>query len=213
MPSSSRYVQDDPGAIDDLIDAYPFATMVHSDGADVEVIQLPIVREYDLEDRATGRLVGHMARANPIIERFETSSDGRVLVLFHGPHASISPYWYRDGPAVPTWNYLAVQVRGTLQLVSKAEPLRKILDGTLRSLEGLGLNEPETPWESRSFQNALLGGIVGFTIDVKIRRGIWKLSQNHAVERRQRVVEALRDRNALHDLEIAHQMAGDDRPN
>ena len=53
-------------------------------------------------------LRGHIAERNPQTELL----DGRdVDVIFHGPHAYISPQ-LNDNDDVPTWNYVNVHVTG-----------------------------------------------------------------------------------------------------
>ncbi len=53
-------------------------------------------------------LTGHWARPNPQWRDIESQ---RVLFMFQGPHAYISPRWYADTTKqVPTWNYVAAHV-------------------------------------------------------------------------------------------------------
>jgi transcriptional regulator len=61
--------------------------------------------------------------------------------------------------------------------------------------------EPEAP-----FQQGLLGGIVGFEIEITRLEGKWKLNQNHSRERRERVVEALKEGGTHDQVEIARLM-------
>jgi transcriptional regulator len=51
---------------------------------------------------ADGKLIGHMARANPQWRHF--ASDKETLAVFWGPHAYVSPSWYDTPNQVPTWN-------------------------------------------------------------------------------------------------------------
>src|SRR3954471_3687900 len=57
----------------------------------------------------------HMAKNNPQWKEF---FEDEVLVVFHGPHAYISPRWYEDKERVPTWNYAAVHAYGIPRIVS-----------------------------------------------------------------------------------------------
>src|SRR4051812_42389629 len=63
-------------------------------------------------------LEGHMARANP--HWGWLSAQRRVLAVFSGPGAYVSPRHYDSAQAVPTWNYLAVHVHGELDLIDEA---------------------------------------------------------------------------------------------
>jgi transcriptional regulator len=40
------------------------------------------------------------------------------VIVFEGPHGYISPSWYQRTPAAPTYNYLTVQVRGSVEVLS-----------------------------------------------------------------------------------------------
>eukprot|EP00493_Phyllostaurus_siculus_P004185 UN04205 len=103
---------DDNAELLALIQTWSFANVVSED---LQASHLPLVL-----DRSTGgndALLGHFARANP---HWKQLDGGRVLVIFNGPHAYISPSWYAAGPAVPTWNYAAVHVHGQLTLCDAA---------------------------------------------------------------------------------------------
>jgi transcriptional regulator len=82
----------------------------------------------------------HLARSNPIAR---LSGPAPALFAVSGPDAYISPDWY--GPhdlvpdQVPTWNYIAVHLRGTLHPLPP-EALRPHLDALSAEQEG-GLPE------------------------------------------------------------------------
>jgi transcriptional regulator len=61
-----------------------------------------------------GVLKAHVARANPLWQRHDPAH--KVLVVFKGPQAYVSPSWYatkaEHGKVVPTWNYIVVQASG-----------------------------------------------------------------------------------------------------
>jgi transcriptional regulator len=52
-----------------------------------------------------GSSIGHMARAN---QQWRQAARQQILAVFSGPHAYISPAWYKAEQVVPTWNYVAV---------------------------------------------------------------------------------------------------------
>jgi transcriptional regulator len=136
-----------------------------------------------------GRLLGHMARANPQWKHVE----GEVLAVFPGPHAYVSPSWYEEGGTVPTWNYVAVHAHGTFHVVEGREELLEILRRSVSVYEG---PRPE-PWPfdaSAPHVETMLKMIVGFRIEITRLEGKWKLNQNHPAERRRRVVRALEAR-------------------
>ena len=70
-----------------------------------------------------------------------------------------------------------------------------------------GSQHPWTiPEGERDFMDGLLSGIVAFTIDVERIDASWKLNQNHAPARRQRVIAALRESGRRDEIEIADLM-------
>ena len=96
-----------------------FAVLVSSGDGGLTATHLPFL--LDPETGAKGTLLGHMARANPQWRDLgHCRADGRdVLVVFAGPHGYVSPNWYGDDPAVPTWNYQAVHVYGDRTVCSR----------------------------------------------------------------------------------------------
>src|SRR5262249_54980216 len=104
----------------DLMDEYPFATVISCANDAPTISHLPL-----LLDRSRNRLVGHMARANGhwrvIQEKPQTT------VLFHGPHTYITPTWYMSGRDVPTWNYAVVHVVGRAKLIEDFDGLMTLL--------------------------------------------------------------------------------------
>ncbi|MGE3799227.1 MAG: FMN-binding negative transcriptional regulator, partial [Thermomicrobiales bacterium] len=108
-----------------------------------------------------------------------------------GPHAYISPTWYESDNVVPTWNYVTVHAGGTFRIIDDTNQLRELIVRTVNHYES---RQPQ-PWRMESqaadFIDKLLATIVGFTIDIETLAGKWKHSQNHNVERRERVITQL----------------------
>lgn len=138
-----------------------------------------------------GTLIGHMARANP---QWREAGGQTALAIFSGPHAYISPTWYEADEVVPTWNYTAVHAYGRVEIVEDEGELRGIVRETVRVHEQ-AMPRPWTWDDSGTYADRMLAQIVGFRIVVEKLEGKWKLNQNHPVERRQRVVRALREQH------------------
>ena len=111
-----KYRNEDPEAIRAFIAANAFGILVSQGPAGPMATHLP------LELGPGGELVlyGHFARANPQWQHIEDGQE--VLCIFNGPHSYVSSSWYRD-EEVPTWNYLAVHLRGTYRQQSEEELL------------------------------------------------------------------------------------------
>ncbi|HSR71788.1 MAG TPA: FMN-binding negative transcriptional regulator, partial [Kiloniellales bacterium] len=117
----------DSEAIAAVLRDHGFAVLVTPGEAAPTASHLPFL--FDPARGDHGVLRAHMARANPqwrALERLQAEG-GEALVVFQGPHAYVSPRWYGDGPAVPTWNYLAVHVYGRPRLIEEPAALRALL--------------------------------------------------------------------------------------
>ena len=55
----------------------------------------------------------HLVRSNPITRVLKTPQAARLAVS--GPDGYVSPDWYGLADQVPTWNYVAVHLTGSLE--------------------------------------------------------------------------------------------------
>ncbi|MFO1352927.1 MAG: FMN-binding negative transcriptional regulator [Gammaproteobacteria bacterium] len=99
-----------------LIQAYPLGSLVVQGPDGLMANHLPFL--FDPQVGAHGRLLAHIARANPL---WRDCADGaEALVLFRGADAYISPNWYpskhETHRQLPTWNYQVVNVHGLLKI-------------------------------------------------------------------------------------------------
>lgn len=136
----------------------------------------------------TGALRLHVARPNLVTPHLDGAT---VLFVVQGPHAYISPRWYRAGPdEVPTWNYLSVEVEGVVRAIDRAG-LREQVDALAATYEA----EPQ--WAVDQIDprkaEAMLDAIAGFELTPTAWRGTAKLNQNKPAEVRARVAAALGD--------------------
>lgn len=118
---------EDPERIEAFIRDNPFAILISADNGNIHATHLPILRFKD------GRLYGHMARANPQADIAETAS---VLIIFSGPHAYVTPQWYRSDHNLPTWNYGAVHCRGRIVYIEDHSKVWSLLKEMVELLEG-----------------------------------------------------------------------------
>src|SRR5688500_17551469 len=74
----------------------------------------------ELAEKTPGKFVlhGHIANANDQVRSFVTGQT--FMVVFMDPHAYISSSWYKK-EKIPTWNYIAVHVYGTLRVMDESE--------------------------------------------------------------------------------------------
>jgi transcriptional regulator len=114
-----------------------------------------------------------------------------MLAVFSGPHAYISPTWYEAENVVPTWNYTAIHVYGKARLVHDMDALLQIVQASIAVYEA-AMPKPWSLDADEAFVDRLLPQIVGFRIDIEKLESKFKLSQNLPVERREKVIRALR---------------------
>ncbi len=162
-----------------FMQAHPFTIVVAvADGA-------PVISHVPMRVLDEGnRLQFHLARANPQVEALREL--GRATVVFHGPHAYVSPSWYA-APNVPTWNFAAVHVAGAVTTLDESGTAAVVaaFARDYEGLEGLGAFEASPAYA------ALLKGIVGFEMVVTERAAKFKLSQNRSRPDRAAVVARL----------------------
>ncbi|MGM0586192.1 MAG: FMN-binding negative transcriptional regulator [Pseudomonadota bacterium] len=134
------------------------------------------------EDGAEAEM--HLVRSNPVARALR---DGplKALLAVSGPDGYISPDWYGDPGQVPTWNYVAVHLRGTLRLLPHAELRAHLARLSARFESELA---PKKPWTmDKMTEEAIVRmerGIVPARFEVARIDGTWKLNQNKPEEAR-----------------------------
>lgn len=136
----------------------------------------------------------HLVRSNPIIRALTTPQQAAIAVS--GPDGYISPDWYGVADQVPTWNYVAVHLRGTLELLPD-DQMRDLLDRQSAQFEDQLL--PKTPWKTAKMtpevRDRMMRQILPCRLTIAAVEGTWKLGQNKP--------EAVRHR-AAHQVKSAH---------
>ncbi len=164
--------------------ANPFAIVVSSGENSPFATHVPVLVA---ETEGGIHLRGHVARANPHWKMLEAERE--TLVIFHGPHAYVSPSLYESRESVPTWNYAAIHAYGRAHIITDPAPLTEILLATITTFEQAYLEQ----WQNlnKSFRAKMLGQIVGFEIPVDRLESKFKLSQNRPRADQARVIQAL----------------------
>ena len=181
---------DDPADVRAFVDAIGSAEIVSvgADGTPLATL-LPILWSAD-----TQTVIAHMARANPHWR--EIGDDSPCLAIVAGPQAYISPSWYpakaEHGRVVPTWNYSAVHLTGTVRVHDDPDWVRDAVTRLTDHHE----QPREQPWAVTdappTFVDKNLKAIVGLEIAVKRVEAKAKLSQNRSDDDRAGVVAGLR---------------------
>lgn len=184
-----HFEQADLATCHDLIERYSFATLISQVDEAPYATHLPFLLN---RDRGKfGALSGHVALANPHWRAF-TSGAPDSLAIFQGPHGYVSPRWYVNGPAVPSWNYVVVHAYGAPRLIEDPDAIEQML-ARLTAREEAGADQPWTMQSvDKKFLAGMRRGIAAFEIPISRLQGKWKLSQNRKPEDRQGVIKALR---------------------
>ena len=169
------------------------ATLVTTGTAGLDASHVPLLLEP--EPGPLGRLVGHVARANP---QWSATPDGSAaLAIVLGPDAYVTPSWYpskrEGGRVVPTWNYLAIHATGTVRFFDESG---RLLELVTRLTDRHEQGRPH-PWKVSDappdYVDGLLKAIVGVELTITRLEGKWKASQNRSEADRRGVEEGLRD--------------------
>lgn len=155
-------------------------------------------------------VIAHMAIANDHWRQL--SDDLPCLLICSGPDAYVSPSWYASkaehGRVVPTWNYTAVQLTGTIKVHQDHEWLRQAVTELTETHEG----GRDHPWAVTDAPDRLvagqLRGIVGLEITITGFEGKAKLSQNRSAADRDGVVHGLRAEPDRGSAAVAEAMDG-----
>ena len=187
----THFEQSDPQAIAAVIAAHPLATLVTREGEDLVADHLPLL--LDGLPGAGGRLIGHVALANDVWRR---AGDGaRVLAVFQGPHAYVSPNWYpskrEHHRVVPTYNYVTVHVHGRLHASHDCAAKRSAVQALTARME----SAQPAPWKLADAPADYLEGMLAAIVAIELRidrvEAKWKASQNRSADDRAGVAEAL----------------------
>jgi transcriptional regulator len=184
-----------PEALQALMQAHPLGLLVTPGPQGVPVADaLPFLYEPPGAAAPQGRLLAHVARANPL---WQAAQGREVLVVFQGVQGYVSPGWYpgkaEHGKVVPTWNYTMVQARGTLRALDDAEAVRAVVE-RLTARHEAPLPQPWAVADAPAdYLAAMLRAIVAIEIPVQALSGKFKLSQNRSAAERQGVIDGRRD--------------------
>ena len=136
----------------------------------------------------------HLARGNALTKHLDGMT---VLAVINGPDGYVSPRWYADPEQVPTWNYVAVELEGTVRKLDSAGLLAQITALSDKHEARVAVGKPWTMDKLPEAKSRVLqAAIVGFELKVKVWRETLKLSQNKSAEERERVTAGLEGEGA-----------------
>ena len=196
MYTPSHFAESRVEELHRVITQHPLGALVHQGPQGLDANHIPFL--LDAAPAPHGTLLAHVARANALWQ--EVTDGAPVLVIFRAASAYISPNWYPSKPEthrhVPTWNYQAVHVHGTLHIRHDEPFLRGVVARLTRDHERQS-GQPR-PWKMtdapRDYVQQMLGAIVGIEVRVARMEGKWKLGQNREARDREGAAAGLERR-------------------
>jgi transcriptional regulator len=202
MYRPSAFAVDDIAVLHEVFRKRVFATIAAVVGGGIAFAYAPVM--FDAERGTRGRIRFHLAIGNALAK---LEDNARLCVSITAADAYVSPDWYKTIVTVPTWNYIAVEGEGAVQRSSREELRKLVVDLSAQEEEKL---LPKPPWRldkvSPERQEALLNGIVGFSVEFARLEGKFKLSQDKKPEDLAGVVSGLEARGDVASLKIAAAM-------
>lgn len=183
MYTPNQYKNEDIKEIKEFIRQNSFGILVNQVDGKPWATHIPL--ELDTDENGEDIIVSHIAKANPQWQSFSDTSE--VLCIFNGPHSYVSSSWYQ-AEEVPTWNYIAVHVYGTLRIIEEQAviaSMHKLVDKYEQNSECPISIDKLSPKTMRQVK-----GVVGFQIQITDIQATKKLSQGRE-EDHPRIIEEL----------------------
>ena len=200
----SHFAEKNAEAVSRFLRTYPLCSLVTSGADGMFASHLPMILDPSAGEHGTLR--GHLARANPHW-RF---GHKEALAIFMGVDAYVSPSLYpsklEHGRVVPTWNYQAIQVSGTITFIDDAVFVKR----TVEELTTLMESQREKPWKvsdaPEDYLEKMLHADVGVELRIREIQAKWKLSQNRSATDFEGVRQGLTESENPHARQTAQAM-------
>lgn len=179
----SYYKITDMSLVADHLQKHPFGMLVSMAGGKLSATHLPFI----FEKKENEFLIeSHLSKAN---DQWKDLEGQEVLLIFQGHHGYISPSNYEKKENVPTWNYTAVQMRGTVTLKRDDEDALRILEKTINVFESAYMPQ----WEglSKDYVSNMIKGLVAFEFKPTSIEAKYKLSQNKTELEKKNIINHL----------------------
>jgi len=194
-----QYKNENEAEIKDFLQKNSFGILVNQTDGKLWATHIPL--ELDKDENGQDILHGHLSKANAQCESF--ISDNKILAIFPGPHTYISSSWY-EKEEVPTWNYIAVHVYGTIKII-EGEALLNSLKKLVDKYEA----NSENPVRVEELSNKTMrqiNGIVGFIIEIDDIQAVKKMSQTRNDKDYHNIISELEKTENTDAVEVAKIM-------
>jgi transcriptional regulator len=198
MRHTPSYLLEDEDEVRRLVRENPWATIVSNTSNGLVASHYPVV----LEENEPGiSIVSHVGRPD---EQLHELGQHEVLVIIQGPHGYISPGWYGDVPAVPTWNHVTAHLYGTPEILSDDENYRVL--GDLVDYFELRMPQPARLEYNEEYARRIVHGTAGFRLRVTRFDARAKLSQTKSLEVVDTIIGQLEHGDNYAQPELAREM-------
>lgn len=186
----------------DYIRSNPLANCITQSNGQINSSCLPLF--LDESSGSEVSFIGHLARRNVQAKLLSNGQD--ILALFTSPSAYIPSRWYQDIRTAPTWSYVSVQLRGTLEIVSEAGKMMGIIQSCVNTLEA----DDQPPWTPAGIPvdrlERLQEGIIAFKISNVVLEGICRLNQDRTENDKGNIINELSNRKDVGSDYIRNEM-------
>lgn len=179
MHPNPLFRNEDRAALEGLIASVGFGMVFMTTPDGPRVAHVPLLSD------GKGTIRFHLARSNALTPHIEGA---RALIVVNGPDGYVSPRWYNRRDTVPTWDYVTLELEGTVTRLHDSELedlLHAVIDTFEDRIEGerwLASESSERTW------SGLFRGITGFALKIEESRPTFKLSQKRNAEEVERIV-------------------------
>ncbi len=186
MYPPAYYQTVEPDVLQQFLQQHYFGLLLSQNSAlrdtvqhDTALCYTPLPFIFDWQS-ALSKAYCHLARNNPQLSQLDGAP---VTIVIQGPHAFVAASCYNTQPAVSTWNYTLVELKGTARLLDS--------DATLALVRRQEADSAPGMLQATEYQQKLVNAIVGVEISLTQVSGRFKLSQNKALAEQQAVISYL----------------------
>ncbi len=197
-----HYDIDDVQVLHRFMQDQSFALLVTTEDGAPFASHIPLLLDQDTGDQ--GRLLGHVAKANPQWQAFDGKTE--AMAVFWGPHAYISPSWYETETMVPTWNYVTVHAYGKPTVIDDPETVRQGQAQLVDTYESEATGKWSMDRLPDDYLGKMLKGIVAFEMPIGRLEGKFKLNQKSSAADREGAIKGLRQTGNAEAEEVARLM-------
>ncbi len=199
MYTPEIYKNEDSESIKNFLRENSFGLLINQTNGKLCATHIPI--ELEINKKGEEVLRGHISKENPQWTAFV--SDNKVLAVFTGPHSYISSSWY-DHENVPTWNYTAVHIYGTITILEGDE----VID-SLTNLVDKYEQTSKCPVRVANLSKKTMmqtRGIVAFEIKIEEIQATNKMSQSRDSKNYENIITELENTGNPQSVAVAKEM-------